>query len=53
MVLGIAKNKKTLFYDDEFLTIDIENIISDERIERADGSTGILAVQFKTNIKNS
>ncbi len=51
LVFGLTQNEKSLFYDDNFLSVDIENITLDERIEKADGSTGILAMQFETLIK--
>ncbi len=51
LVFGLTQNEKSLFYDDNFLSVDIENITLDERIEKADGSTGILAMQFDTLIK--
>ena len=50
LVFGITKNKRSLFFDNDFLSLEIENITTDERIEKADGSTGILAIQFNTLI---
>lgn len=50
ILLGITKNKKSILYDNNFLTVEIENITSDGRIEKADGTTGILAKQFKNTI---
>jgi lipopolysaccharide transport system ATP-binding protein len=48
LVFGIAKNKKSMLYDDDFLIVEVENITSDGRIQKADGTTGILAKQFNT-----
>ena len=50
ILLDITKNKKSILYDNNFLTVEIENITSDGRIEKADGTTGILAKQFKNTI---
>ncbi|WP_209389493.1 ABC transporter ATP-binding protein [Chryseobacterium sp. RR2-3-20] len=50
LLFGVTKNKRSIFYDDNFLSVNVENIFSNDRIEKADGSTGIFAKQFDNEI---
>lgn len=52
LIFGVSQQKRSVFYDDSFLSVDIENLTTDERIQKADGSTGIFAMQFDNNIHN-